>query len=117
NTIKYSRVCFNLMAGELAVKISKKFIDLNYIIVTGKSLILSKKGFNELFKLGFILLKNLDGELCYDWSFKDYHISGKLGKFLLENFLINNYIIQKENPRELKLTNAGKVFIKKNFEI
>lgn len=117
DSIKFSRICFDHMAGELAVKILKRFVEMNYINKTEKTLILSDFGYKELSKLGFTLLENLTGELCYDWSFKDYHVSGNLGKFLLDNFLINNYLVQKNNSRELHLTLEGKNFLKTKLNI
>lgn len=61
-------------------------------------------------KLAILIKKELEGKLCFDWSEKDYHIGGELGR-VIYTFFETNKLAYKTDRGNLKMTKSGKLFI------
>lgn len=117
DALKFARICFDHMAGKLAVTILDKFISLKFLKLYGESVVLTPLGYETLNKLNISLPLDCSGSLCNDWSEKSIHVSGELGRLLLKNFFDLKYVYENSESRELKLTANGKSFLSKNFNI
>lgn len=55
---------------------------------------------------------------CLDWTAREWHLSGSLGKALLD-YLIDNRLLMrsKKKPRVLLLTTKGKFWLQKTLQL
>jgi hypothetical protein len=62
-------------------------------------------------------IENLRGIKCYDWSEKNYHISGTLGKVITSGLIELGWIKKSLTNREVGITENGKLNLYKYFGI
>ena len=112
-TLRNGRLCYDHIAGKLGVKLKESLLDLGYISVFNGIFRFTKSGIDTFIKLGLVnseiaSLQKLEGRNCYDWSQKDYHISGALGKIIAIGLIQNGWILNSHESREIKVTKKGK---------
>ncbi len=116
--IRFGRLCFDHIAGKIGVVLFNSFKDLNYIQVIGTSIIITDIGY-EFFVKENLLSKEqkVIGELCNDWSEKDFHISGEFGRLLYENLKQLSIISQDIKTRKIILTPYGEEWINDTLKV
>ena len=62
-------------------------------------------------------IENLRGIKCYDWSEKNYHIAGRLGKVITSSLIGLGWIKKSLTNREISITENGKINLYKHFGI
>jgi DNA-binding transcriptional ArsR family regulator len=119
--ICYARTCYDHLAGELGVLLTKKLQQQKYLQLNDSTFLITEAGRNYFKTLGIdcATLEKHRRQLakpCLDWTEREYHIAGSLGDALLNYLLDNRLIIRsKEKSRVIKLTTAGQLWLK-DFE-
>jgi DNA-binding transcriptional ArsR family regulator len=103
--LRYARVCYDHLAGELAVRlahhcIERGFIEQNDWFVTARG----SQAFTACgLDLGSVGKRPLVRP-CMDWSERRPHLGGRLGAELLRLFLARGWVRREANGRALKVT-------------
>lgn len=111
--LRFARVCYDHLAGDLAVQIADA-------LAAQKHIILSDDG-GEVTPDGEVLLTNLGIDVarlarqrrifcrpCLDWSVRRPHVAGAVGAALFEQFLARGWLRRVKDSRALTLTAAGR---------
>lgn len=122
HALRYARLCYDHIAGELGVKLKEALLKSNYIELENDIFYITELGYKKFIELGIIKnrfkdIKFLNGTKCYDWSEKEYHIGGKLGCTLAAGLIELCWIKKSLINRELQITEVGKAQLYKNFYI
>lgn len=121
--ICYARTCYDHLAGELGVKITKGLLENNFISLSDGILIVTDKGY-AFFKSLSINLECLKkqkrqfAKACLDFSEREYHLAGSLGAVLL-NFMVSNRLVIKSNEKQrvIILTEKGKQWLRTELKL
>lgn len=113
NQHQKARSCYDHLAGNLGVQITKKLVEKEYLIDGAeKDYVVSEKGevFFRNFGIDLALLKKKKRNLarkCLDWSEQQYHLAGALGAAMQEKFLHQKWIYKKPDSRVILITETG----------
>jgi len=117
--LRHARVCYDHLAGQLAIQIFDVLIDKGWLSEQQDKLELTPAG--ELFfkQMGADLSQlNRHRQLCkacLDWSERRSHLAGALGKWLLDLMLELNWFERLPHSRTLVPTTKGKKQLKQHF--
>jgi DNA-binding transcriptional ArsR family regulator len=121
--ICFARTCYDHLAGELGVAITKRLISFNFLRLDAEDFSVTDKGMIFLNNLGIDCgalqqQRRHFAKACLDWTEREYHIAGSLGHALLE-YQINNGLLvaARHKPRAMLLTTKGRLWLKANLEI
>jgi DNA-binding transcriptional ArsR family regulator len=123
NDICFARSCYDHLAGELGVRVTRSFLTNGYLEETDETFIITTKGhlFFEAINISIPQSKSLRRPIakpCLDWTEREYHLAGSLGHTILEYFLTHRFVIcSKTKPRVLVLTFEGKCWLKDKLSI
>lgn len=111
--LRNARLCYDHIAGTLGIKIAESLLKLGYTKLENDTFYITDLGITKLSELGIISTniidaKNLRGIKCYDWSEKNYHIAGDLGKAIANGLIKLEWIRKSTENREVKITEEGK---------
>jgi len=106
--LKMARYCYNHVAGQLGVEIARLFLRNSWITP-------AERGWNSTAAAApvFDLLSMrtpvvpMSARLCLDWSEREYHLAGELGKTLVTAMLDRRWLL-RGGGRALTLTPTGK---------
>lgn len=113
NQHQKARSCYDHLAGNLGVQITKKLVEKEYLIDGAeKDYVVSEKGevFFRNFGIDLALLKKKKRHLarkCLDWSEQQYHLAGALGAAMQEKFIHQKWIYKKPDSRVILITETG----------
>jgi DNA-binding transcriptional ArsR family regulator len=110
-----ARVCYDHMAGRVAVSLHDRFQELQWFApdaVERDSYDLTKSGTREMASLGIDvgpirLLRRRFAYACLDWSERRPHIGGALGAALLKLALRRHWMVKDLDSRALRVTRSG----------
>lgn len=110
-----ARVCYDHMAGRVAVSLHDRFQELQWLAADsggGDAYDLTKAGAKEMAGLGIDLeatrlLRRRFAYACLDWSERRPHIGGALGAALLKLALKRNWMVKDLDSRALRVTRSG----------
>jgi DNA-binding transcriptional ArsR family regulator len=111
--LAYARTCYSHLAGELAVKITRKLQKSQMIVPQGpRCYQVTIEGRAWFEQLGIIVNpKQADGpqfaRRCLDWTERQHHLAGQLGCAMLKRFLELKWIAPVRNTRAVRLTFEG----------
>ncbi|MEE2691205.1 MAG: winged helix-turn-helix domain-containing protein [Pseudomonadota bacterium] len=112
--LRRARVCYDHLAGEIAVAAFDKLIADNRLSSRGGELILTRKGRGWFSSLG-IDVSALETQRralcrpCLDWSMRRRHLAGGLGSALLETILKRKWARRTQGSREVRFSPAGEM--------
>ena len=112
----FARCCYNHLAGELGVSLTKAMIARGDIEASQGALILSPAGQARLDQLG-VPNESKGLRPCLDWTERRHHMSGPLANSMLNWFLEQNWLRRSDTPRVLTLTRKGEVGFKTHFGV
>lgn len=108
-----ARTCYDHLAGKLGVNILQSFIKNHFLVLEEKEFLLTQKGesfFSQL-EIPLETLRNKPRSFarpCMDWTERQHHLAGSLGKAILEYFFKTRWIIPAKEGRAVFLTAKGK---------
>ncbi len=111
--IRFARTCYDHLAGELGVRITKALIDMNVIVPVERDFEVTASGKTQFMSIGIDsdLLKHSRRKFarqCLDWSERDYHISGCLGAAIAKLFMEREWVLRLPDTHALRVTEQGK---------
>lgn len=119
--LRLARVCYDHLAGQVAVDLYDFFQQNQYVNGTGNSQ-MTEKGLTFFERLGLPLSKIQKARrpvcrTCLDWSERRFHLAGSLGQHLLDFFLNQNWIERNLDSRAMHILPKGKKAMKSLFLI
>ena len=122
NDFTYARTCYDHLAGNLGVKITKSLLDNEIIKTSEKEYTVTESGKEWFHKVGIDIdtiqqKKRSFAHQCLDWSERKHHIAGALGASLLEIMIEKDWIRKKANTREVIITSTGKIELKNRLNL
>lgn len=121
--IKLARTCYDHLAGELGVAILKTLQTKKYVKLSDNQFEVTQKGSHFFKRLSIDInvltqLRRSFARPCLDWTEREYHLAGSLGKALLDYFLNHRLVIRsKRKPRVIVLTTKGKQWLRSQLAI
>ncbi len=110
--LRRARVCYSHLAGEMGVEMYRAMRALGYVEGDGDRLALTASGRNFVAGLGVDLtaLPRSRAPLCrecLDWSARQSHLAGQLGRALLAQFIANGWARRIDGSRAVQFTARG----------
>lgn len=111
--LREARLCYNHLAGAMAVRVYQSFSGRGFLIHRSGGLELSAKGhaFCRSFGLTEVDLAPARSPLCrdcLDWSERQSHLGGRLGRLLLARMETLGWFHRQDGSRALFVTPKGR---------
>jgi DNA-binding transcriptional ArsR family regulator len=118
--LRRARVCYDHLAGALAVRLLERLQTAMLVDATDDSLALTTRGEAWCERLGIDMaaLRAKRRPLCracLDWSERRTHLAGAVGAALLEHLFAKRYARRLASSRAVTLTARGESFIEHPF--
>ena len=110
--MRWARVCYDHLAGEMGVGLLDGLLRTRRISRTGDALELTRDGesFMRKFRIDLDRLTDARRPLCracLDWSMRRHHLGGALGAALFERFQALKWIARDRESRAVLFTPSG----------
>lgn len=110
--LRTARVCYNHLAGEMGVRMFRSLRTEGYLTGADPALGLSPQGHRFMHDLGIDLadLPKSKAPLCrecLDWSARESHLAGQLGRALLSRFVAKGWASRQPDSRVVSFTRRG----------
>lgn len=120
--LRKARVCYNHLAGELAVQLFDSCRARGFLVEDADALALSASGrvFMTDFGIDIGAVENPRRPLCkscLDWSARRSHLAGSLGRILLDTFYEKRWAKRDEGSRVVRFSKPGEVAFCKMFPV
>ncbi|MYM55629.1 ArsR/SmtB family transcription factor [Thalassovita mangrovi] len=118
--MRRARVCYNHLAGEMGVRMYAAMLDRGYLRQEGEALALTPAGADFVASLGIDLgaLPRSKAPLCrecLDWSARQSHLAGQLGRAMLSHFIAQGWARREEGSRVVRFGPAGEAAFDRLF--
>ena len=111
--LRIARVCYNHMAGEMGVRMFRAMQRMGAFDTAAEGLALTPAG------AGFVRGLSVDPETmppsraplcreCLDWSMRQSHLAGRLGRALLGRFEELKWVVRVPDTRILRVSRTGR---------
>jgi DNA-binding transcriptional ArsR family regulator len=112
NAIHLARTCYNHLAGNLGVGITRAIVDRGHLREVGRDYQLSRKGAHWFQEFGIdteALRRSgrVFARQCLDWSERRNHLAGALGSALAERLFDLGWIKRAAECRAVRVTELG----------
>lgn len=120
--MRFARTCYDHLAGQVAVAIVERFVDLGYLVEGEDDFDVSDKGIFALKDFG-VEVESLRGQRrafarrCLDWSERRAHIGGALGAAFLARCEAQGWLKTKAGSRSVLVTDAGRKGLSMSFGV
>lgn len=120
--LRHSRICYDHLAGELAVNLYDALIQNKWLIEENLNLQLSESGKLAFASFGFELDKASLSKrplcrTCLDWSERRTHLAGALGSWILTDSLAKKWAKQDMDSRVIQFNTAGLKRFKQRYAL
>lgn len=120
--LRDARTCYDHLAGRLAVQLVHSMIESGYLQTNAQDFIVSTRGEEFLGSLGIDLAvarkaRRAFARQCLDWSEREPHIGGALGKALADRMFDEGWIERVSLSRRVILTKTGESALETHFRI
>ena len=117
DNLRFARTCYDHLAGEVAIGLHNKLMELGYLNTNSYSLSPAGRQALEAIGIEFDLKtsKRAFACGCLDWSERQMHIGGLLGRILPDSFIKLGWFEKQLASRELRLTKQGRKGFLKHF--
>jgi DNA-binding transcriptional ArsR family regulator len=114
NALRECRLCYDHLAGRLGVGITVSMRQRGWLIEEEPWYRLTDAGRENLLSLG---IEPAAGRTCMDWSQRQLHLAGTLGR-TVANFLLTQKMLQRDSKsRALRVTPIGTDAIRTMFGV
>ncbi|MDW3203985.1 MAG: winged helix-turn-helix domain-containing protein [Alphaproteobacteria bacterium] len=120
--LRHARICYDHLAGELAVSLLDSLLERRMLREDGEELHLTDIGESFFGAIG-IDLDSLTGsrrpvcKSCLDWSMRRSHLAGGLGKAVLDHTYAAGWARRIDGTRIVAFTPVGESAFRKAFDI
>lgn len=120
--LRHARVCYDHLAGTLAVAILDGLVAQEVLRQEGDAIALTEPGAARMEGFGIDVgaLRAKTRPLCrpcLDWSERRHHLAGALGSALLARFVELHWMRRTEGSRRVSVTPAGTLALRETFAI
>lgn len=120
--LRVARICYDHLAGELAVKLFDNLVNKGLVIENATDLTLTKTGLKFFDDLGvdFDSFKKSTRPVCkscLDWSERRSHLAGSLGQWILNDIMNRNWAYQDLDSRIIQFTPKGMNAFAKRYSL
>ena len=114
--LKKARFCYDHLAGELGVEISRILVEAGALTLMRERYILPRGGHRLYRELGVDLdeARSKRRRLCprcLDWSERLPHVAGALGAMIAKRMVEREFIVRSRNDRSVAINAAGRTFL------
>ena len=122
SALRYSRVCYDHLAGELAVQILQGLLTSEQIVSRDGALLLTEVGQQTFEGLGCDVVALRTGTRalcrpCLDWSVRRNHLGGALGAALLAALYRRRWVTKDIATRVVHFSTRGKSEMRRIFTL
>lgn len=120
--MRQARVCYNHLAGDMGVQMYRALRAQGHVTGSEDALQLSQSGEILVAELGIEIdslpaSKSPMCKSCLDWSARESHLAGQLGRALLSRFFELGWAGRLPDSRVVQFTSAGKVAFEQRFNL
>ena len=117
--LRYARVCYDHLAGELGVALYEKLLAKKLIVCDSDTPLPTPRGERFFSNIGLDLgdLRQPLCRTCLDWSMRRFHLAGGLGAALLTRMTDLGWARRQRDSRVIQFTPRGKVALKETFGV
>jgi DNA-binding transcriptional ArsR family regulator len=110
--LHYARTCYDHIAGEIGVALTRVFIDLGWIVPQDREYTVTSLGMDGFQSFGIDVSRLHKGRRifarqCLDWSERRHHIAGVLGTAITSRLFELGWIVRMPTTRALVVTEEG----------
>ena len=118
--LREARVCYNHLAGSLGVQLYRSLSARGYLAHMADGLTLTPEGRLFALSLGLTEADLAPGRTplcrdCLDWSERQSHLGGRLGRLLLTRFHKLGWLRRPDQGRALLITPPGRASFARSF--
>jgi hypothetical protein len=115
--LRKARVCYDHLAGELAVLAYDALERRGFFVHDSKGMALSPAGTEFCERLGVAIAEGRRPACrpCLDWSVRRHHLAGRAGAALLEHCYSAGWASRREHTRIVDFTRAGEEKFRRLF--
>jgi DNA-binding transcriptional ArsR family regulator len=120
--LRHARVCYDHLAGEVAVLLFERLTERGYLHQGAHGLEIPTAGEGVFASIG-LDLSSLGSRrrpltrTCLDWSERRLHLAGSLGAALLERFIALGWARRAANARAIRITPPGERALRDVFGV
>lgn len=119
--LRRARVCYDHLAGEIAVALTDAMIARGQIEIGADGAALTDRGRFLLAEIGVELPPEGKGAVfcrpCLDWSERRHHLAGMVGAALYRTLLARNWIRRSADSRTVTVTPPGRTALSRYFGV
>ncbi|MDT0684164.1 winged helix-turn-helix domain-containing protein [Roseicyclus sp. F158] len=120
--LREARVCYDHLAGGLAVGLLRTLIERGAILEEDEDLTLTDDGATcfERFGIDLPTLRRARRPVCracLDWSERRFHLGGGLGAAMLEQLYARGWAKRKAGTRVIRFSNSGMAQFRDRFQL
>jgi DNA-binding transcriptional ArsR family regulator len=120
--LRKARVCYDHLAGELAVSMYERFTRERWLQFNQQTLVLSNEGEARITEFGIDLAsarasKRALCRACMDWSERRHHLAGALGAAILELILERGWARRERASRLIVFRSSGERAFTQTFGV
>ena len=119
--MRRARVCYDHLAGEIAVALTDAMIARGQIEIGADGAALTDQGRFLLAEIGVELPPEGKGAVicrpCLDWSERRHHLAGAVGAALYRTLLARNWIRRSADSRTVTVTPRGRTALSRYFGV
>ena len=114
--LKKARFCYDHLAGELGVAISRRLVEMGALVLDRDSYRLLEME-HPIYKEIGIDLKVVRMKRrqicprCLDWTERLPHVAGAVGAAIAEKMVDRKFIVRSRNDRSVAMTRKGRTFL------
>ena len=110
--LRDARVCYNHLAGAKGVQMYRTMLRLGHFATSPDGLVLTDAGRDFVRDLGIDLdtlppSRSPMCRECLDWSMRQHHLAGRLGRAMLSHFENDGWIRREAGNRVVRFTSRG----------
>ena len=114
--LKKARFCYDHLAGELGVEISRALVDMEALTLEQDSFRLPEGGHPVYREIGVDLdevrsKKRRRCPRCVDWTERLPHVAGAVGAAIAGKLVERKFIVHSRNDRSVAITRSGRLFL------
>jgi hypothetical protein len=118
--IRRARVCYDHLAGELAVRLFDSLVGQRFLVLGGDCIAMTPAGARALSGFGIdidalVAARRPLCRLCLDWSERRHHLAGALGAAILSRIFERRWAQKDAVTRTVRFTAYGERALERAF--
>jgi len=110
--LRFARTCYDHLAGIVAVRTTRAWLDQGFLVADGKNLELTPTGDQWFRSRGIDTATLRRGRRtfirgCVDWTERQPHVGGTLGAAWLQHCLAARWVTRMRDTRAVRISDAG----------